>query len=67
MTYEAIRAELLAMRGQPTQANYQRARTLLGLLMQQGISPRRVQLNLRALGLSPRQLAAARRASAPTR
>lgn len=67
MTYDEIRDELCSMRGQPTQENYRRARTLLGQLMQMGISPRRVHLNLRALGLSPRHVQGKpRRFSAPT-
>lgn len=55
MTYQEIRAELLALSKQENPSGA-RAAELVGKLQRMGISPRRVGLNLRRLGLSPRQL-----------
>jgi hypothetical protein len=60
VTFQEIRTQLLKLKNQPTPTNIHRAQQLIGSLQRMGISPRRVGLNLRALGLSPRQSQAAR-------
>lgn len=64
MTYPEIREELLVIKASPT-PDLARAKLLIGELTAIGISPRRVGLNLRRLGLSPRQQQDQR--SGPTR
>lgn len=62
-SYEAIRTELLTIRDRVRATNPNpiadsiRASELIGMLLAKGISPRRVKLSLRHLGLSPRQVA----------
>lgn len=54
MTYQEIRTELIAMKTEDRPC-LARAKSLIGRLTSMGISPRRVRLSLRHLGLSPRQ------------
>lgn len=60
MTYAEIKTELHAMRDKaktdPDAVDQIRAKALVGKLTAMGISPRRVHLSLRQLGLSARKL-----------
>ena len=64
MTYDEIRAELLALRNDPTAreiTHLKRAAELVGKLEALGLSPRKLGLSLRHLGLNPRAVTRGRR------